>query len=30
LTQNRHQKVFNRGSLRMCGGALHLCGGLTF
>jgi len=26
--QNRCQKVFNRGALRFCGRALHLCGGL--
>ena len=26
-TQNRRQKVFNRGVLRICGGALCLCGG---
>jgi len=25
--QNRRQKVFNRGALRFCGGALHLCVG---
>ena len=25
--QNRRQKVFNRGALRLCGETLHLCGG---
>jgi len=28
LKQNRRQKVFNRGVLRFCCGALGLCGGL--
>jgi len=27
LKQNRRQKVFNRGALRLFGGALGLCGG---
>jgi len=26
--QNRRQKVFNGGALRLCEGPLHLCGGL--
>ena len=26
--QNHRLKVFNRGALRFCRGALHLCGGL--
>jgi len=26
-TQNRRQKVFNKGALQFCGGALRLCGG---
>jgi len=25
--KNRRQKVFDRGALRYCGEALHLCGG---
>jgi len=26
-TQNRHQKLFNRGALQFCRGAFRLCGG---
>ena len=27
-SQNRRQKVFNRGALQFCGGTFRLCGGL--